>query len=192
MSRFQEYCRNGHLMAETREPTSSGTTRCKVCREDKQKAARQESPERFQSRVFESRLKKFDLTPNDYEMILEFQEYSCAICKRHSNEFKTRLSVDHCHITNKVRGLLCLQCNTAIGSLKDSLKNLKSAIKYLELYDQSSDSSSPGELGGTSTAEVGVCADGWTLICNWHQQQEDPPTPTTIQSAQPQGDLPTC
>jgi len=40
--------------------------------------------------------------------------------------------VDHDHVTNKVRGLLCHHCNTALGKFKDDINIMKQAIKYLE------------------------------------------------------------
>ena len=42
------------------------------------------------------------------------------------------LSVDHCHTTGKVRGLLCQSCNTGIGLLKEDTKLFMAAIEYLE------------------------------------------------------------
>lgn len=43
-----------------------------------------------------------------------------------------KLVVDHCHDTGKIRGLLCHNCNRALGLLKDSVHTLESAIDYLE------------------------------------------------------------
>ena len=45
---------------------------------------------------------------------------------------KSKLVVDHCHATGKVRGLLCHNCNRALGLLKDKISVLKNAIQYLE------------------------------------------------------------
>jgi len=42
------------------------------------------------------------------------------------------LAVDHCHSTNKIRGLLCTDCNTALGLLKDNKELVKSALAYLD------------------------------------------------------------
>lgn len=84
----------------------------------------------------------------DFESILKKQNNVCAICKlpethrvqksrigilNDPKELK-RLAVDHCHATNKVRGLLCAKCNTALGSFKDSIANLESAIEYLKSF----------------------------------------------------------
>lgn len=44
----------------------------------------------------------------------------------------TKLNVDHDHKTRNVRGLLCHNCNRALGLLKDNINSLKSAISYLE------------------------------------------------------------
>ena len=54
----------------------------------------------------------------------------CVICKKQLNWF--RMHVDHDHKTGKVRGLLCGNCNLALGLLKDSKESLLSAIHYLE------------------------------------------------------------
>ena len=56
------------------------------------------------------------------------QDNRCAICGAMP---KKPLFVDHCHVTGKVRGLLCVSCNTALGLLKDSITALEQAIKYL-------------------------------------------------------------
>jgi hypothetical protein len=59
----------------------------------------------------------------------------CAIC----NDEKelggyTGLYVDHCHSSNKVRGLLCPACNSAIGNFRDSESLLMAAIEYIRKY----------------------------------------------------------
>ncbi len=56
----------------------------------------------------------------------------CAICSRPPG--KRRLAVDHWHTTKAVRGLLCVQCNTAIGKLNDDPELLRRAIAYLFFY----------------------------------------------------------
>jgi len=66
-----------------------------------------------------------------------FQNNLCLICKKPEttkNKFGTifPLSIDHCHKTNKIRGLLCMQCNTTLGRFKHDIELLKQAIKYLE------------------------------------------------------------
>jgi hypothetical protein len=73
----------------------------------------------------------FGITADQYDAMLEYQGGVCAICKR---ECKTnrRLSVDHCHTTSEVRGLLCGNCNTGLGGLQDSPLLLQTAIQYLE------------------------------------------------------------
>jgi len=81
--------------------------------------------------------KNFGITPEDYENMLTSQNGVCAICKQPETKLDYRskkllpLSVDHCHSTNKIRGLLCADCNRAIGMLHDDVTILESAIKYL-------------------------------------------------------------
>lgn len=68
-----------------------------------------------------------------YAEILTAQRGACAICKSTLNSSRyTKLAVDHDHLTGKVRGLLCTNCNTAIGLMKDSPLRLRAAASYLE------------------------------------------------------------
>lgn len=55
---------------------------------------------------------------------------ACDICGVKKDFHK--MYIDHCHKTNKVRGLLCVACNSAIGQLKDSPELLKKAIDYIK------------------------------------------------------------
>lgn len=75
----------------------------------------------------------FGITLEEYENMLQKQNNVCAICFNPETSRKhKKLSVDHCHTTKKVRGLLCSNCNLGIGNLQDSTQNLRNAIKYLE------------------------------------------------------------
>lgn len=76
----------------------------------------------------------YGLTLEAYDQIVGDQNGVCAICQ---NECPTggNLSVDHCHETGEVRGLLCRTCNLGLGEFKDSAKNLQRAIAYLQRKD---------------------------------------------------------
>jgi len=71
-----------------------------------------------------------DLSWEGYLMLLEQQEFSCAICGEKHTEGK-KLQVDHCHSTGKIRGLLCHRCNKGLGFFRDSADSLNRAIDYL-------------------------------------------------------------
>ena len=71
------------------------------------------------------------MTVSRYDDMLIDQNYCCAICGLHSDEFKQRLSVDHDHSSKEVRGLLCQNCNLVVGHAKDNVWILERAIKYL-------------------------------------------------------------
>lgn len=84
--------------------------------------------------------RKYNITLDYYEKLKQKQRNLCAICgcpetsletKNGSNRVKD-LAVDHCHKTNKVRGLLCFRCNTTIGKFEDNIELLENAINYLK------------------------------------------------------------
>ena len=76
-----------------------------------------------------------NMTYERYLEMLKNQNDCCAICNTHKDSLKRQLAVDHCHITNEARGLLCDACNGGIGKLRDSIVMLKKAIKYLKNYE---------------------------------------------------------
>lgn len=81
------------------------------------------------------KLKKYGLTPEEYDVILESQEGACAICGSLPPN-GMHLSVDHNHNTDVVRGLLCSKYNTMLGFANDSSEVLLRASAYLEASKQ--------------------------------------------------------
>jgi len=82
------------------------------------------------------RLKKFfNLTPEQYDKMLELQDGKCMICKTDSPGNKRKnFMVDHCHTTGKVRGLLCFSCNVSIGHMNDDANLFDETAKYLRKH----------------------------------------------------------
>lgn len=82
--------------------------------------------------------KYFKMGAADYDAMLKKQDGACAICKQPERTLIKRtgkikgLSVDHCHGSGKVRGLLCTACNYGVGAFKDDPALLRRAIVYLE------------------------------------------------------------
>lgn len=75
-----------------------------------------------------SRWAKYGLTKPQYYEMKRLQNDRCAVC---GEEFLRTPHIDHCHTTGEVRGLLCSGCNTGIGHLKDDVRILENAIRYL-------------------------------------------------------------
>ena len=87
--------------------------------------------------------KVYKTTPEHYIQLLSEQENKCAICEMNLpvDDYigKARvITVDHCHITGKVRGVLCDLCNRGIGYFKENIDSLANAIKYLNHYNGTS------------------------------------------------------
>jgi len=66
----------------------------------------------------------------DYKILLEMQKGPCELCDTKTED---KFYLDHCHKTNKLRGVLCQKCNFALGHLEYILDNnlLNKMIKYL-------------------------------------------------------------
>ena len=73
--------------------------------------------------------RRYNITPQEYENKLTSQDYKCAICGKLDS-----LHIDHCHKTNKIRDLLCRQCNSGLGQFKDNTEFLLKAIDYLRKH----------------------------------------------------------
>lgn len=79
--------------------------------------------------------KSYGIDVNEYQRIYDLQDGRCAICEKKNIEVaknhKKNLSVDHCHASGKIRGLLCDSCNRGLGLLGDDAINLFRAFLYL-------------------------------------------------------------
>ena len=77
-------------------------------------------------------LKRHGLTIELFDAMVAAQNGVCAICHQGTKSLLGEyLSVDHCHKTGFVRGLLCGSCNTLIGQIDDSIDILESMISYI-------------------------------------------------------------
>ena len=110
------------------------TSYCKICSSTRGKKWEKANKEKSKQRGRVDNLKRnYGLTIEDYEKMLNKQNNVCWICKT-NNPGKNRsyFTVDHCHATGVVRGLLCAKCNCALGLLNDDPVLFSVAKQYLE------------------------------------------------------------
>lgn len=80
---------------------------------------------------------RYGLPVGSFASMWRAQDGRCDICKKpFDQESRTmRAHVDHCHETGKIRSLLCMTCNTGLGSFKDEPELLKAAVEYLQRHN---------------------------------------------------------
>ena len=152
------HCRNGHEFTDDNIYINSVTKQrgCLECRtryskklykdraeqvKEQMRQERKDNPDKFRTREL---WRCHKLTPERYDEMLAEQGGVCKGCGRTpEKERYRRLSVDHDHACcpqkrntcgKCVRGLLCGDCNKAIGSLKDSPELLRRLADYIESY----------------------------------------------------------
>lgn len=135
----KRFCPQGH----DTQVTGRYDSHCKECVKVYQKIYRKAHPDKivaisrkyeakFKERIADSKLRsKYGITLTQKETMFQAQSGKCATC---SFVFLSVYSahVDHCHISKKVRGLLCSDCNLVAGKVKDSPARLRSIADYLE------------------------------------------------------------
>ena len=87
---------------------------------------RKQNPEKIKAY---SRKSLYGISTEEYDILLTKQGHKCGVCKQ-----EKKLYVDHCHDSLKVRGLLCNNCNTGIGLLKENVEIMENAISYIKEY----------------------------------------------------------
>lgn len=107
---------------------------CKPCKKAWRANHRKDNPEAHKVLDFRNDLKKYGLTPEDYNRMHDEQGGKCGCCGRSAEEFRRGLHVDHDHSTGQVRALLCTKCNPGIGYFDDSVEKLEMAIAYLKKF----------------------------------------------------------
>lgn len=111
---------------------------CKTCKSEYAKQKYRQDPSikdrtKVTSRTYTA--KRLGLSKDDLVKFYLAQNSKCAICGIPEKEHGKFLAIDHNHTTGKVRGLLCMACNTGLGNFKDSIENLEKAISYLRDND---------------------------------------------------------
>jgi hypothetical protein len=115
--RNHKYSKDGHY----------GT--CKSCKNAKERALNKTNPLRKRAELIKSR---FGITLDQYNELFVKQSGCCGICKEPQSNFSKSFAVDHNHKTNQIRGLLCDNCNRALGQFKDSDTILENALSYIK------------------------------------------------------------
>lgn len=108
-------------------------------RRERQRQARQvireADPGRYADLYRASNLRRYGITLQDYDRMHAEQQGRCAACgsppKDGGRGPAGRLHVDHDHDTGAVRGLLCNNCNAALGQVGDSADRLRMLLTYL-------------------------------------------------------------
>jgi hypothetical protein len=120
---------------ETKDPaefnkdkTNKTTGRQRHCRDCQKKRWAERTPEQERWRRIKT---KYNLTQGEWEDIFESQGRRCAICGTTEPNSSYNWHTDHNHDTGKVRGILCCNCNRAIGFLNNP-SHLRSAAEYLK------------------------------------------------------------
>ena len=113
-------------------PTGNLPTVCDTCFTNRHRL--RQRADRRRKGLWES----YKITLSEYQKMHDAQGGVCLICGNEQTgrgKKNNQLAVDHNHKTGKIRGLLCTNCNTGIGNLRDSIEMLQKAIKYLEERD---------------------------------------------------------
>lgn len=104
----------------------TGRVGAKWCSE---RCAQIASHERNPALRLRARAKAFGITVEEYTRL---KALPCDICGTHESQDGRALHIDHCHTTNKVRGILCTNCNKMLGLVGDDPERLRAAARYLE------------------------------------------------------------
>jgi hypothetical protein len=120
----------------TKDTVSGRSSACMECSRKRDKK-RQHTAKRKETRRWAMIKFQRGITKQQWHTILETQNYRCAICENQFNSggrssFNT--CVDHDHITGRVRGLLCRQCNQGLGQFKDRSEIAQKAVDYLKRH----------------------------------------------------------
>ena len=100
---------------------------CKPCHNAKGKA----TYERLYGGTREYHLRRrYGLTSAEVNAMIEAQGGTCAVCTGPAQH------VDHDHATGEVRGILCFNCNQALGNARDDVQVLRGLARYLELHQK--------------------------------------------------------
>lgn len=135
MAYDKEYRKQYYLKNKQKEIEYAANYR--VENKEKIKKDRKDNPDKHKSYNLK---RDYGITVEYYNELLKKQNFSCASCGISTTELENnsqwkrhhKLVVDHCHETGLIRGLLCNNCNTALGMVKESLAVLEGLKQYVK------------------------------------------------------------
>lgn len=147
-NKFCSRCDATKSTSDFHKDTSTKDKLARICKECKRKDAkkyRETHPEKVKEskKIYYDANKdrrrergyreNYGITTAEYEDMFARQNGRCAICESESSKTANShlLFVDHCHVTGKVRGLLCSLCNRGLGAFEDSATIVHAAAIYL-------------------------------------------------------------
>ena len=98
-------------------------------RKDKQQAYYEEHKDMWRTKQLQ---KDYGISLEQYDKMLIEQNNKCAICKSEQCTTGKSFSVDHNHITGKVRGLLCRRCNMGLGHFEGNMEAVTNMLTYMK------------------------------------------------------------
>jgi len=135
-------CKQSKNRDEFHKDSSSArgaTYYCKECANAtsrKHHARRMKTDRRYKESKRESYLRfKYGIGCEEYEELLSKQDHTCAVCGKELKSRGGHTHLDHDHITGKIRGMLCTNCNRGIGHLQESITVLEAAVVYLKEHN---------------------------------------------------------
>jgi hypothetical protein len=138
MTEILRKCRECSLVAYTesdlalfRKRKTHKYGREQLCKKCDSKASAEYAEKNKQQRQNYYYTKNYGISLEEVNILLEEQNYRCAICGTDGEENLRGLHIDHSHKTGNVRGILCHKCNTALGLFQDDVDVMFKAIKYL-------------------------------------------------------------
>jgi len=77
---------------------------------------------------------RYNISDEDLDALMSVKH--CDICNKEigwsTDRRGSKAYIDHCHTTNEVRGVLCMQCNTSIGKLGDDIASIQHVLNYIK------------------------------------------------------------
>ena len=119
-------CSTGKPIADFPRAKSTGERRRSYCRDCAAVQMREWRNENKDTYLRTRYKRQYNISDEQYENLKNIT--CCQICNK-----KKPLHLDHDHSTGEYRGMLCVNCNTALGGFKDDVKLLNKAIEYLTI-----------------------------------------------------------
>lgn len=118
--------------AKNKDKVSRHNKKCRVKDLERTRMRDRKFNLKYKNHIEELRLlREYGLTIEQHRAMVVAQNGMCAICENPGS-----LCIDHCHKTGNVRGLLCRQCNTALGMSRDRIDLLEKMIVYLKKQEK--------------------------------------------------------